>query len=111
MKKSIFFFAMLFVSLAFFSCDDEDDPIIYIYQETQCADVWGTGIGNTEIEVETAVGDYLTNEGIEYYSIDLEVVNQGQACLACDCLSGREISVEGDSEDQAFMENLGFVVQ
>ncbi len=112
MKKWIIPFVAL--TSLFFNCNDEETETAkqwYQYQETQCADAWQTGIGTDEATVMTAVEDYLENLDIEVFDINMNSDGQGEACLACVCLSGRIIRIEANVNDATALQAEGFEVE
>ncbi|WP_268034683.1 hypothetical protein [Algoriphagus sp. PAP.12] len=111
--KYVSIFALLFISAVLFSCKSEDDQpfneLVFIWDQTKCADPWGNGENKTNEETKTAVISYLEDEGVQVQNLDFDdKSNLDVYCEACSCGTGQRILVEVRSEDIEKMEDLGF---
>ena len=96
------------------ACEDRDDgPLFeFAWDQTQCADPWGTGAGSTEAETEAAVVAYLEGEGISVEQVAfLADAETDAACEACDCGTGIRIIVTVPSPSVTPMRVLGFYLK
>ena len=110
--KVYFFIAVIF-GLAFFcGCEDKiDTPGIKMeFGETQCSNPWDA-LPNSDNYLLT-IHQYLNDNGIEIYSISIELINGGNGvyCFACDCSSGRKIVIRVPETDIEVAEQLGFTL-
>ncbi len=110
--RFIFKIVLLYLTVAsFFSCDKADE-LEFVYLQTQCADVWDTSAQNT-IELfdpEVNFENFMAAEGIAYSNYSFEQINEGNACLACTCLTGFEFKITVSDEHEADLINLGFTI-
>lgn len=82
-----------------------------VYQETYCSDAWISNATNINVTEEAIIEYFDESHRIKIEAIDIKVVNIGQSCKACHCLSGREVEVEVDEKFIPTMENEGFIRQ
>lgn len=108
--KKIFLLAIIALCA---SCNDNlNNPQWYVYAETQCADPWETGIGNSLEEVRNAVENYVEDQGICVREVELIDSEPGFiSCQACGCPSGRGIRLKGETEDEAIFTDIGFSIE
>jgi len=111
--KYVSIYALLFFSAVLFSCKSEDDQpfneLVFIWDQTKCADPWGNGENKTNEETKTAVISYLEDEGVQVQNLDFDKKSSLSIdCEACGCGTGQRILVEVRSEDIEKMEDLGF---
>lgn len=93
----------------------KDIPIVMSleYAETKCGDPWRTNEGNSETEIITALITYLENElnvPNPIIKIDFDA-NEAEDCEACDCKSGRTITVTVEEGFVPILEDNGFVLK
>lgn len=102
-------FCLLFV--LFLSCSDSDDignGVTFYWEQTGCADPWGTGPNNSNIETGDALETYLKGEDIRVIDVVGFENTLGEGCYACHCTTGILIYVEVPSYEEAKMAELGF---
>ena len=90
-------------------CEDTDNEsgIKMEFYESQCSNPWDVLPGNENYLFE--VQRYLSDAGIEIYSISVKNINEGEIhCEACNCSSGRKIIIRIPEEDKEEAENIGF---
>lgn len=88
----------LALSVSGFSCESKvlPDNFGYKYEQTKCSDPWGND--RKPATLQQAVIDYLTPKLISV--LDSEVKTEtGQACEACNCLTGSTILLKLSEED------------
>lgn len=93
------------------SDDDNDDQVLFLWNQTGCADPWETGPTNSNEETSEAVVSYLSENGVENARIIRFEFDESVAtsCLACSCTTGIVIYVETLETHSSTMEDLGFV--
>ena len=105
-----YFLIALFFSLFFFSCEDklEEPGVEMEFGETQCANPWDALPGSDSYLL--AVHQFLTENGIEIYSVSVELINGGNGiyCNACNCPSGRKVVIRIPESDIKNAEHVGF---
>ncbi len=107
----IYFFIILTFSLIFSSgCEDivETPGIKMEFAETQCSNPWD--VLTKQDNYLLTVHQYLNDNGIEVYSISIELINGGKGvyCHACDCPSGRKIVIRIPDKDIEAAKQVGF---
>jgi hypothetical protein len=90
------------------SCTEKEDLeyVTYSYDQTSCADKWGTN-ANDSITRQNVI-KYL--DSLKLYVADVKIKQEsaGMTCLACQCLTGRVIYVTTvEALKEQYME-LGF---
>lgn len=99
---------MLIIAILGFvaACEKDNTEKIWVHiEETGCANGWDRV---DEATVEKQVIEYLKNNDILIYNIEIETYSEGEACLACHCLTGRRISVQIMKDDLEKIQALGF---
>ncbi len=109
MKKLLWIPVVL--TLLILGCETGENLQWFLYEETQCADPWNTGLGSNESEVSNAVIQYFNDLNVSILEVQLDSLNEGEACDACFCLSGRGIRIKADANDAAIIENENFIAQ
>jgi len=91
--------------------DDSDEPAIFLWNQTGCADPWNTGPTDSDEDTTQAVEAYLSENGIGNVSnISIEFDESvATDCFACSCTTGTVIYIETTEIDSSKMEDLGFV--
>lgn len=96
----------LFVALIFMTSCEKGDLVTMVYQETQCSDVWQ----DNSVTTQEAIINYFENQhNIVLDEVNIKTINNGEACLACQCTTGREIEIYVDEEEVSIAESEGFV--
>ena len=110
MKKYILI-ALTFGFAFFFGCKDEiEKPGIKMeFNETQCSNPWKNALPGTDNYLFT-VHQYLNDNGIDVYSISIELIDGGNGihCDACSCPSGRKIVIRIPDANIEVAQQLGF---
>jgi len=88
------------LSLSSISCESDVLPNTFgfKYEQTKCGDPWGND--RKPATLQQAVIDYLTPKLISVLDSEIET-STGQACEACNCLTGSTILLklsEGDGQ-------------
>lgn len=99
------------VSLSCSDDNDEVDQVLFLWNQTGCADPWNTGPSDSNEETTEAMVSYLSENGVENarvvrFEFDESVV---AVCLACSCTTGTVIYVATSETNSPTMEDLGFV--
>lgn len=113
MNKSLFLFALIFTA---FTCNKTvdssiDNPAVFVYAETQCADPW---LEITDASTkEDAIRIYLEDKyGIVFTNFEqIPPPADEFYCAACTCTNGRQIKITADVSHEATLKGLGFVKQ
>ena len=100
--------------MAVLSCSDRDDgPLFeFAWDQTKCADPWGTGQNSSNAETEIALTNYLEQNAIEIN--DIEFTNDSEldtACESCGCGTGQRILVTVKEEFLSQIQALGFYLK
>ena len=105
-------FLLLIVSISL-SCsdDDDDDQVLFLWNQTGCADPWDTGPTDSNEETTEAMASYLAENGVENARILRFEFDESVAtsCLACSCTTGTVIYVTTSETNSSTMEDLGFI--
>ena len=87
--------------------DKQGDIVTYYYDETQCANPWGTG--QTMDEKITELKIFLKDKDIEWKSIELkEETDLLVDCEACNCGTGYRFYLKIVYEFSKKVEDIGF---
>lgn len=97
----------LFAALS--SCKKDDEPAIFYWDETGCADPWKQNSDDTEEERKVEIKRYLENQNVNVKKIKFEFDQaKQQFCYACNCTTGRVIVVKVAGSDEQIMKKLNF---
>ena len=104
MKNIVLIILLFFVFQT--SCDEYPDDKIWVsYYETQCSDPWRFG---SLPDIESRVEDYLEQNNIQIFDIEINIYSYGPFCEACFCPTGRIIRVLIQESDTTSIKRLGF---
>jgi hypothetical protein len=78
------------------------------YEQTLCADVWGYGTNGSDAAVAAAVRDFFVSNGVPVHEVSVSNDGYPQACLACNCTTGRIIYVTTNAAYVGDFEYYGF---
>lgn len=92
----------------FSSCDKINDTTWVYYEETGCADPWGTTENTSETDKNKAVKAYFKDKGSKIYKIEITDEGTFEACKACHCKTGKLIKCKIKDEDVDIFLNEGF---
>ena len=113
MKNMAQFIIVLIAMFILGSCEKEEveDGILFYWNQTGCADPWGTDERDSNKETGAAIKAYLKGEGIS--AVDIigfeNILEEGVVgCDSCFCITGIRIIVEVPDSDEAKMLALGF---
>jgi len=100
---------LMFVSISC-SNDDNEDLVLFLWNQTGCADPWNTGPSDSNEDTSEAMVTYLSENGVDEariirFAYDESIV---AGCLACNCTAGTVIYVETTETNSSRMEALGF---
>ncbi|GAA4289855.1 hypothetical protein [Aestuariibaculum suncheonense] len=104
----------LIVAIIQFGCSNDEstnEGVSVFWEQTGCADPWGTGANDTEAETTNALKLFLAGEDISVFKVNVEITSTAQDCFACSCLTGKTITVNVAESDVAKMEELGFYLK
>lgn len=102
---------LMFLAMA---CEDRDDgPLIEMaWDQTKCADPWGTGEGDSNGETEAALLGYLQAREIFVERVRfVEDSNLDVLCEACICGTGQRILVLANGSDVGALTEIGFYLK
>lgn len=114
MKDKLFRSIFVLSFSVFVGCSDSDDMengTAFYWEQTGCADPWGTRPNDSNKKISAALQTYLKGKGIsESHVVGFEnTLKVGEStCYACHCPTGTLIYVEVPHGDGAKMEELGF---
>lgn len=103
MKKTALIAMFVF---GMFSCQDNEEIISMVFQETFCADPWHTR--NADKSDEEIILEYLSKRQLMLFDINIVEEEPAETCNACHCLSGRSIYISIYSDQQEKAEKIGF---
>ena len=113
LKTTLRFLLVLFIVPVSMSCsdNDDDDQVLFLWNQTGCADPWDTGPSNSNEDTTKAIESYLSENGVgNVRSVSFEFDDSlATGCLACSCTTGTVIYVETTVTNSSKMETLGFV--
>ncbi len=91
MNHKILIIIKLLILTFIVSCEKERGTRIWLnLRETQCSNPWDIiNLNNTESKIK----EYLKQNDIRLFDIQIEIYSYGPFCAACDCPSGRTIRV------------------
>lgn len=108
MNSSIFPF--FFLALIFISCDKDEEGKLFYWEQTKCADPWGTGQNDVNSETTIALKEFLDDNDIAALNIQFDNNSTLDVlCESCGCGTGQRILVMVPESDEEELENLGFV--
>ena len=110
--KVYIYIAIIIVFSFLTGCEDEIEvPGIKMkFGETQCSNPWDA-LPQSDNYLLT-VHQFLNDNGIEIYSITIELIDGGNGiyCSACSCPSGRKIVIRIPVADIEAAEQVGFTI-
>ncbi len=83
-----------------------EDSVKVTYAQTQCADHWGQA--NDPQLLASKASTYLTQKGVQVYSISATTAGPAQVCNACTCLTGNVVEAYVAQADLPAVLSLGF---
>lgn len=88
------------------SCENTSKEKTWVhFSETQCMNPWDhIALDDSESKIQ----EYLSNNGIQIFNINIERYSYGPFCEACFCPTGRMINVEIQASDTKQARILGF---
>jgi hypothetical protein len=105
-------FCLMLILFVFVSCskNDNEDLVLFLWNQTGCADPWNTRPSDPDEDTSEAIVFYLFDNGVEdariiRFAYDESIVT---GCLACSCTTGTVIYVETTQTNSSKMEALGF---
>lgn len=107
----LFLLSMAFLSPSCSDNDDNGDQVLFLWNQTGCADPWNTGPTDSNEATTEAMVSYLSENEVENARIIRFEFDESVAtfCLACSCTTGTVIYVETTETNSSKMEALGFV--
>lgn len=102
--------SLLTLSISVSCSNDDDDQVLFLWNQTGCADPWDNGSATSNEEISAAMKSYLSENGVK----DARIINfefdesLATSCLACSCTTGTIIHVETAEANSSKMETLGF---
>jgi hypothetical protein len=105
---------LLCLGLFTLACQDRDDgPLIEMaWDQTKCADPWGTGEGDSNVETEAALLAYLEAREIFVERVRFaEDSTLDALCEACICGTGQRILVLADGSFVGALRDIGFYLE
>jgi len=93
------------------SCDNEniDSFSTFYWNQTKCADPWGTGQNDSNLNTSSALKEFLEEKGINVLKISFEDISNGDlTCDSCGCTTGIRIFVNIAEKDKDKLKKLGF---
>ncbi len=103
---------LLLILITYTNCEDTDDQnndIIFYWDQTGCLDPWGTGKNDANSETSEALKEFLENKGVTVLEISFEDQSTGLLmCESCACTTGLKIFVKAPSSNKRTLEELGF---
>ena len=103
-------FLIFFLALILVSCDKEEEGNQFYWEQTQCADPWGTGGNDLNSDTVIALIDFLDDNGITALDIKFDSNSTLDVlCESCGCGTGQRILIVVPGSDKEEIENLGFV--
>ncbi|WP_057936463.1 hypothetical protein [Algoriphagus resistens] len=102
---------LLVVALFLQGCSDDNplSTLAFYWDQTGCADPWNSNANHTNEETQTAVENYLMDEGVigaMVISITSDGIQMG--CEACFCTTGTRINISVPVSQKERMIALGF---
>ncbi len=94
-KHVVAFFLVLSLSLTLVCCDNDDgEQDIFYWEQTKCADPWGTGENDSNQVTFSELENFLEENGIEVLEITFDNDSTLDTfCESCGCGTGQRIIV------------------
>jgi len=106
-KKYLFYgAASLAILLLVFSCAKSGKVNWVNYDQTRCADKWGSYRNNEDLKLK--IKEYFDSKKINVYDIEIYTINSGDTCLDCTCKTGRRIKLKVFRRDLDEIKQEGF---
>ncbi|MCC2548392.1 hypothetical protein LJY25_18240 [Hymenobacter sp. BT175] len=83
-----------------------EDSVKVTYAQTQCADHWGQASDPQVLASKASA--YLTQKGVQVYSVTAASTGPAQVCSACTCLTGNVVEAYVAQADLPTVLGLGF---
>ena len=109
-KQIVTFFLVLPLSLTLVCCDKDNGELDKFYwEQTKCADPWGTGENDSNQVTFRELQNYLEENGIEVLEITFDNDSTLDIfCESCGCGTGQRIIVTVTESDVMELQGLGF---
>ena len=103
-------FLIFFLALILVSCDKDEEVKQFYWEQTKCADPWGTGQNDLNSDTAIALNEFLEDNGITALDIKFDSNSTLDVlCESCGCGTGQRILIVVPETDEEEVENLGFV--
>lgn len=99
-------FALILATCLFTQCAKTGKTKWLYYNQTQCADKWGSYTNNEDLKLK--ITEYFDSKGIDVYDIEIFSNGTPDACLDCTCKTGRRIKLKIMKRNLDEMKEEGF---
>ena len=115
MKLYHIYQVLFFLTLT--NCAHNDDLVInenqeglFYWDQTLCADPWGTGEQDSDSETAIALRNYLKDNDVEVIDLGFKNIKEEGVltCQSCQCFTWSRIIVQTNEEHYSKIEELGF---
>ena len=109
-KHIVAFFLLLSSALSLVCCDNEEEDGGFYWEQTKCADPWGTGENDSNQATIRELEIFLKDNGIVVLGITFDNNSTLDVlCESCGCGTGQRIIVTVLESDAAEIQDLGFI--
>jgi len=106
-KINLSLIGVLLLTLALFlQCSKSGKTKWLYYNQTQCADKWGSYTNNEDLKLK--ITEYFDSKGIDVFDIEIFSNGTADACLDCTCRTGKRIKLKIMKRDLDEMKEEGF---
>ncbi len=106
--KTIIILITIVIATTIISCEKLYNTIWVYYDETKCANSWGTNENTLENERIKAVEEYFEDKGVKIFAVEITKDGTLEFCRACHCRTGNRIKCKIKESDLSKMEKEGF---
>ena|SRR5688572_28335716 len=97
---------LLLTAFLFLQCAKSGKTSWVYYNQTQCADKWGSYTSNEDLK--SKITTYCDSKSIEVFDIEIFTISEADACLDCTCKTGRRIKLKVMKRDLDEIKTEGF---
>lgn len=107
LKRNLCFLVVLIgLVLVFSNCAKTGKVYWVYYNQTQCADKWGSYTNNEDLKLK--ITSYFDSKGVDVYDIEIFSNGVADACLDCTCKTGKRIKLKVRKRDLDEVKQEGF---
>jgi hypothetical protein len=98
--------SLVLILCVFIQCAKTGKTKWVYYNQTQCADKWGSYTNNEDLKIK--ITEYFASKGVDVYDVEIFSNGTAEACLECSCLTGKRIKLKIMKRDLDELKEEGF---